>query len=1127
MAGHANVLGLLEEMLDSGKTPEEACHDCPELLCEVRRRWKEFCLIDAEVEALFPEQGVPPDTFVTTPGRLTAGLPQVPGYEVEALLGRGGMGVVYKARHLRLNRTVALKMLIAGTYASPQELSRFQREAEAVAALRHTNIVQVYDVADHEGRPYFTMEFIEGGSLAQKLAGLPQPARQAAALTTSLAEAVQVAHQGGIVHRDLKPANVLLTADGTPRITDFGIARRIDEETVSTQSGVPLGTPSYMAPEQAQGQRDAIGPATDVYALGAILYEVLTGRPPFRAETTTATLQQVISENPVPPSRLNASVPRDLETICLKCLHKEPHLRYASAAALAVDLHYFLRGEAIMARPERWLGRLARWVRRRPVFSVAVAAGTLVLVGLLAGGLWLITDRAAAAREVAAERDAMERAAAEDLRDMVALLKSSSWPEARAAAERARGRLGNQGSSDLRRLLDQGTRELQLAVRLEEIRLYRAYSGQLSVFVQPDEYEEAFRAAGLGQVGDDPEAVADRIRASNIPVAMVAALDHWSVCTSNPHETSWVLAVARRADSDPTGWRDRARDPAVRANQAALVEVIRTAPVAGQSVPLLLALNRHLTHGSPERLPFLKKVQQTHPGDFWGNLTFGTALEHEHQPREAIRYYQAAVAIRPQASLGYHDLGMALLATGRTEEAVEQLQRAVGIDPTSVFSYQWLNLALASLGRQDEAIEQLQAAIRFNPNNSGLQTRLGDLLEKTGRHAEALSHHRQAVALDPKNRHAQDQLRSLLVRLGQGNEARAAWQKSLEADSTEHKAWDGYAEFCLFLGQEDEYRRARQALFARFGATTDPHIMERIARACLLRPGTEDELKRVVALVERALTGEPSPFQTDHRNLLFTQGVAEYRQGRFDRAIALMRGEAASALGPAPRLVLAMALYRSGQAAEARQTLAAAVLAHDWRASQVNDQYGWTFHVLRREAEGLVLPNLPAFRRGEYQPQDKDERLALLASQLASCEFQGLHSAAARLYSDAIAADPKLAEDVPAGTRYHAARAAALAGCGQGKDADQLDDKERALRRRQALDWLRQDLTGWGKRLDNGNAETKAQVRLQLQPWQMDPDLDRVRAKDALARLPDEERERWERLWSDVDALLRRASPPE
>jgi serine/threonine-protein kinase len=385
----------------------------------------------------------------------------------------------------------------------------------------------------------------------------------------------------------------------------------------------------------------------------------------------------------------------------------------------------------------------------------------------------------------------------------------------------------------------------------------------------------------------------------------------------------------------------------------------------------------------------------------------------------------------------------------------------------------------------------------------------------------------RAIVLDPKRADSQRALRTELMRQGRLEEARVAWQAALAGNPLDHSAWFGYAELCLFLGREDEYRRARRDLLARFFITDDSYVAERTGGACLLRPATGEELRQAVALARRAAASDPSRDSLAYSWFQFARGLAEYRQGKFDRAISTMHGDASRLERPIPRLVLAMALHQDGQLAEARRTLAAAILSYDWRATRALDPSGLTCHVVRREAEGLVIPNLPAFRRGGYHPQDNDERLALLAGQLASCQFQGLQGAAARLYSDAFAAEPKLAEDVPAGTRYHAACAAVQAGCGQGEDADRLHDEERALLRRQALDWLRQDLTWWGKRLDDGNAQTNAQIRQRLQLWQGDTDLAGVRANDALARLPDEEREWWERLWSDVGALLRRMSVPE
>ncbi len=337
------------------------------------------------------------------PGAQSAKFPAIPGYELMDVLGRGGMGVVYKARQQSLNRIVALKMILAGGHATHAELARFRAEAEAAANLSHPNIVQIYDIQT-EGSPYFSLEFVEGGSLAQRIGEFRLPTgdksdsalswskievesrlRKLAGLVETLARAMHYAHQRGIIHRDLKPANVQLTPDGTPKITDFGLAKRLDLKAGHTQTGAIMGTPGYMSPEQAAGKSKEIGPAADIHALGVILYELLTGRPPFTGDTPIHVAMRVAHEDPAPPSRFQPRTPRDLETICMKCLEKDPRKRYASAEALADDLRRFQMNEPITARPSGIIERTFRAVKRRKEIALVLsgAAATIVILAVL------------------------------------------------------------------------------------------------------------------------------------------------------------------------------------------------------------------------------------------------------------------------------------------------------------------------------------------------------------------------------------------------------------------------------------------------------------------------------------------------------------------------------------------------------------------------------------------------------------------------------------------------------------------------------------------------------------------------------------------------------------------------
>jgi serine/threonine-protein kinase len=367
------LLARWEEQRRQGRkaTAEELCpHDG-----HLRHQLQQRIALREVLHSAFDLSGTAPQEA----GSAEKSEPNIAGFTIEEAIGRGGMGVVYRATQQALNRTVALKVILAGANANADERARFRTEAEAVARLQHPNIVQIHQVGEQAGSPYLALEFVAGGSLAKQAARQPLPPRRAAQLVLDIARGVHHAHQQGIVHRDLKPANILMTLDGTPKIADFGLAKLIDVDGGQTRTGAVLGTPSYMAPEQADGKTWAIGPATDVYALGGILYELLTGRPPFIGFSFAETLDLVRHHDPVPPQSLQPTVPRDLATICLKCLEKLQAQRYASAHALAADLQRFLQGEPIAARTPTFFEQVARLVRQKQADVNFGALSTLTL----------------------------------------------------------------------------------------------------------------------------------------------------------------------------------------------------------------------------------------------------------------------------------------------------------------------------------------------------------------------------------------------------------------------------------------------------------------------------------------------------------------------------------------------------------------------------------------------------------------------------------------------------------------------------------------------------------------------------------------------------------------------------
>jgi tetratricopeptide (TPR) repeat protein len=731
--------------------------------------------------------------------------PEVPGYQVLEELGRGGMGVVYKARQIGLDRVVALKMILAGACAGPEDRARFRTEAEAIARLQHPHIIQIHEVGEYAGRPFYSLEFCPGGSLERKLAGTPLPPQEAAALTEQLARAMAAAHQKGVIHRDLKPANVLLAEDGTPRISDFGLAKRLDA-TGQTGTGAVLGTPSYMAPEQAAGQGRVVGPAADVYALGAILYELLTGRPPFRAATPLDTVFQVLSDEPVPPRRLQPKVPRDLEIICLKCLQKEPHRRYGSAEALADDLRRFLDGQAITARPVSSIERAWRWCRRNPIVAALAAA---VVVSLLAG---IGTATLFAVRAWAGEKQARAEKQRADEEAVAARRQEQLAQEQRRRAE-ASYRLAREGLEECVRKVRDDPR-LQRG-ELEDLRrtVLQAEAQFYQKFVKLRGDEPAFQlergrtflhlAWMTSELGDREEA----IRHYRQGLAIFASLvrDH----PATPDYRSWLARGSNDLGVlyDHAGQRDEAerlfrkaiavqealaRDwpkvPAARldlakhrGNLGGFYQRQGRLDEAEQQLRETRDLFRALVRERPREPEYRAQLAHT-----YNNLGLLSGLrrrpkETERLLREALALHRALANNHPEVAsyrdglaLTYRELADLCVATRRPREAERLYGEALSLQKVLVRDHPALpayraNLAdtsgnLAQLldagGRAAEAEEAFKETVKLEEalsrdypalrhhavNLGGTQCNLGNLLSKTGRRADSLAWYARAIA---------------------------------------------------------------------------------------------------------------------------------------------------------------------------------------------------------------------------------------------------------------------------------------------------------------------------------------------------------------------------------------------
>jgi serine/threonine-protein kinase len=1023
-----------------------------------------------------------------------------------------------------------------------------------------------------------------------------------------------------VLHRDLKPGNVMLGQYGETLVVDWGLAKALGRAdgasaagpgplqpasrsgSAATQAGTALGTPAYMSPEQAAGRLDRLGPASDVYGLGATLYCLLAGRAPFAGASAGEVLSAVQKGEFTPPRQAEPGVPAALEAVCLKAMALRPEDRYASAQALAQDVERWLADEPVSAWREPLRVRAGRWVRRHQMAVTATAAAAIVAL-LLGGGGAFLFERQRAQQE-ARLVEGVETA----LEEVTKLEGKGRLGEARAVLDQAASRLGEDGPQDLRARVEQARQDLNLVALLDDIRLRRAavVEGQRGFdFAGTDRrYAAAFAEAGLAREGEDPADAAVRIRATAVRDPLVAALDDWAYCAQEASRRAWLLAVARMAD--PDRWRDRARQPALWRDRNALQELLADEESPDQSPQLLDALGNSLSQRGGDAVGVQRRALMRHPDDFWLNFNLGLRLL-DADPAEAAGYYRATLALRPGMSSVRNNLGVALHNQQRWQEAEAEYRAAIRLGPKDASPHYHLGILLWERGKLQEAEAEYRAAIRLGPKYAPRHNELGKALSKQGKPQEAEAEYRTAIRLDPKYATPHYHLGILLWERGKLQEAEAEYRAAIRLDPKYAAPHNGLGNVLKDQGRpqeaEAEYRAAvrldpklveahnglgnvlknqgrPQEAEAEYRAAIqiDPKlVIPHYNLGNLLRE--QGKLKEAEAEYRAAIRldpkgalahnnlgdllrakGKPQEAEAEcraairldpklasaHSNLsvlLHDQGKrqeaeAEYRAAiRLDPKEALYHECLGFILREQDRLKEAEEEFRTAISLNPKVATSHAKLGHvlkyRGRFEEARKEYQQAVDlglrdcaVLVRQCNRLIplAPRLPAVLRGEDRPADAQEMLGF--GEVCAMPFERRPRAAARFYGDAFAADPKLADDLETVARYNAACCAALAGCGQGKDADTLGAQEKARLRRQALDWLRADLAAWAKQAQSHQPADRAGIQYWLQHWKEDADLAGVRG-DALARLPEAERPPWKKLWEEVDALLGTVSAPE
>jgi serine/threonine protein kinase/Flp pilus assembly protein TadD len=769
-------------------------------------------------------------------------------------VGRGGMGIVYEAEQISLRRRVALKVLPFAATMDARHLQRFHNEAQAAASLHHTNIVPVHFVGCERGVHFYAMQFIDGQPLSDVIrhlqhaekkaptagkehtiayqrsqgdaASTPPVAeitpltgegrrsrdyyRKVAELGIQAAEALDHAHQLGIVHRDIKPGNLMLDGRGNLWVTDFGLAHMQHGEASLTFTGQALGTPRYMSPEQALAKRVPIDHRTDVYSLGATLYELLTLRPAFGSDNRQELLRQIASEEPARLRRLERGIPAELEIIVLKAMEKRPQDRYATAQELAEDLERWLRNEPIRAQRPSWIQVTRKWARRH---QSAVWAASLLLVALLTFGfgfsLWWVRQQAAT--------DTDARAA---LKEAERWQQDERWSEALSAIRRAQAALRSFGSNaDLRQQVDELAKDLEMAQRLEEARLQ-----QTTVKDQDWDrvacmtaFTDAFAWYGLDVEHADTGAAAEFIRSRSIVMQLVTALEQWATVRrrhgqwKDGQEWKHLLAVARAADADE--WRNSLRDAWERGDSEAMNHLLTSAKVEDllptTRSPLLFSSCTRKMISTERGAALMRRVQQRYPVDFFINYDLGHFLFEAQPPQleEAIGYSRAAVALRPQSPHAHIQLGRALRAKGWLDQAFAECSEAIRLRKDFAEPHNNLAYVLREMGRLDEAIAELREAIRLKKDFFEAHNNLGNALQEKGQLDEAIIELRETLRIETdfaKASTAHMNLGNALKRKGRREEAIAEYREAIRLNKDYAPAHINLGSFLCDTGQLDE-----------------------------------------------------------------------------------------------------------------------------------------------------------------------------------------------------------------------------------------------------------------------------------------------------------------------------------